>query len=92
MTPGGYLGWGKSTTLGSSLGLAMGAKLAKPEKTVIHFMGDAAFGMVGADFETAVREKIPILTLLLNNSLLGGYNKSHAATAERYGLHKIFWG
>jgi thiamine pyrophosphate-dependent acetolactate synthase large subunit-like protein len=87
--PGGYLGWGKSTTLGSSLGLAMGAKLARPEKTVINFMGDGAFGMVGMDFETAVREKIPIITLLLNNSLLGGYKKSHPVTAERYGLHKI---
>jgi acetolactate synthase-1/2/3 large subunit len=30
-------------------------------------MGDAAIGMVGMDFETAVRERIPILTILLNN-------------------------
>jgi len=36
-------------------------------------MGNAAFGMVGMDFETAVRENIPILVVLVNNSVLGGY-------------------
>jgi thiamine pyrophosphate-dependent acetolactate synthase large subunit-like protein len=89
LTPGSYLGWGKSTTLGSSLGLAMGAKLARPEKTVVHFLGDAAFGQVGMDFETAVREKIPVLSILLNNSVLGGYRKQHPVTSEHYGLHRI---
>ena len=53
--PRSFIGWGKSTQLGYSLGLAMGAKLAAPEKDVIHMMGDAAFGMVGMDVETAVR-------------------------------------
>ena len=45
--PRSFIGWGKSTQLGYSLGLAMGAKMAAPEKMVINFMGDAAFGMVG---------------------------------------------
>src|SRR5262245_11332640 len=40
--PRSFIGWGKSTQLGYSLGLAMGAKLAAPEKDVIHLMGDAA--------------------------------------------------
>ncbi|MEZ4662964.1 MAG: thiamine pyrophosphate-binding protein [Caldilineaceae bacterium] len=40
-TPRGYLGWGKSTQLGYGLGLALGAKLAAPDKTVINVMGDA---------------------------------------------------
>ena len=31
-------------------------------------MGDAAFGMTGLDFETAVRSGIPITTVVLNNS------------------------
>ena len=52
-------------------GLAMGAKLACPGKLVVNFMGDTAFGMVGMDVETAVRERIPILTVLLNNSAMG---------------------
>jgi thiamine pyrophosphate-dependent acetolactate synthase large subunit-like protein len=62
-----YLGWGKTTQLGYGLGLAMGAKLAAPEKLCINVWGDAAIGFTGMDFETAVRERIPILSILLNN-------------------------
>ena len=62
-----YIGWGKTTQLGYGLGLAMGAKLAHPEKLCINVWGDAAIGFTGMDFETAVREKLPILTILLNN-------------------------
>jgi acetolactate synthase I/II/III large subunit len=66
--PRSYLGWGKSHQLGTGLGLIMGAKLAAPDKFCVNFMGDAAFGMTGLDFETAVRSDIPILTIVLNNS------------------------
>ena len=66
-TPLSYIGWGKTTQLGYGLGLAMGAKLARPEKLCINVWGDAAIGMTGMDFETAVRERIPILSILLNN-------------------------
>lgn len=88
-TPGGYIGWGKSTTLGQGLGLAIGAKLACPEKTVVNVMGDAAFGMVGMDFESAVRERIPIITIVYNNSKLGGYGKDFPVASEKYGLNII---
>ena len=84
-TPRGYIGWGHSTQLGFSLGAAMGAKVAAPEKLVVNFMGDAAFGMVGMDVETAVREQIPILTLLLNNSAMGNYEQHIPKASERYG-------
>ncbi len=63
-----YIGWGKTTQLGYSLGLAMGAKLAHPDKLCINVWGDAAIGFTGIDFETAVRERIPILSIVLNNS------------------------
>jgi acetolactate synthase-1/2/3 large subunit len=66
-SPRSYIGWGKSHGLGTGLGLTIGAKLAQPDKVAINFMGDAAFGMVGLDFETAVRNKIPIITVVLNN-------------------------
>jgi acetolactate synthase-1/2/3 large subunit len=62
-----YLGWGKTTQLGYGLGLMIGAKLAAPEKLCVNVWGDAAIGMTGMDFETAVRERIPILSVLLNN-------------------------
>src|SRR5918994_6747814 len=66
-TPLSYIGWGKTTQLGYGLGLAMGAKLAKPDKLCINVWGDAAIGFTGMDFETAVRERLPILSILLNN-------------------------
>jgi acetolactate synthase-1/2/3 large subunit len=65
--PLSYIGWGKTTQLGYGLGLAMGAKLAAPEKLCINVWGDAAIGFTGMDFETAVRERIPIMSVLLNN-------------------------
>ena len=67
VTPLSYIGWGKTTQLGYGLGLAMGAKLAKPDKLCINVWGDAAIGFTGMDFETAVRERIPIMSILLNN-------------------------
>ena len=85
VVPRGYIGWGKSTQLGYGLGLIMGAKLAAPEKLAVNVMGDAAFGMAGMDFETAVREKIPILTIILNNSALGGYEDHLPIATEKYG-------
>ena len=62
-----YIGWGKTTQLGYGLGLAMGAKLAKPDALCINVWGDAAIGFTGMDFETTVRERIPILSVLFNN-------------------------
>jgi thiamine pyrophosphate-dependent acetolactate synthase large subunit-like protein len=68
--PRGYIGWGKSHQLGTGLGLTIGAKVAAPDKFCVNFMGDAAFGMTGLDFETAVRSNVPILTVVLNNSTM----------------------
>ncbi len=65
--PLSYIGWGKTTQLGYGLGLAMGAKLAKPDHLCINVWGDAAIGFTGMDLETAARERIPILSILLNN-------------------------
>ena len=67
VTPLSYIGWGKTTQLGYGLGLAMGAKLAKPDALCVNVWGDAAIGFTGMDFETAVRERIPILSVLFNN-------------------------
>src|SRR5262249_36852105 len=84
LMPRGFLGWGKSTQLGSSLGFALGAKLAAPDKLVMHFLGDTALGMCGMDLETAARERIPILTVLVNNGTMGGYGRHIPIAAEKY--------
>ena len=70
ITPHSYIGWGKSTQLGYGLGLAMGAKLVHPDKLCINVWGDAAIGFTGTDLETAAREGIPILSILLNNEAM----------------------
>jgi thiamine pyrophosphate-dependent acetolactate synthase large subunit-like protein len=84
VTPRGYLGWGKSHGLGTGLGLIMGAKLARPEKVCLNFMGDAAFGMVGLDFETAVRHRIPIITVVLNNGGMASEARAMPAAEAAY--------
>ncbi len=67
---GTYIGWGKSTQLGYGLGLALGAKLAAPDKMCMHVMGDCSFGMSGMDIETASRNDIAILTVVFNNQVM----------------------
>ncbi|CAA9588981.1 MAG: Acetolactate synthase large subunit homolog [uncultured Thermomicrobiales bacterium] len=89
LAPRGYLGWGKSTQLGTGLGIALGAKLAMPEKLVINIMGDLAFGTAATEVETAVRERIPILTILLNNSRMGGYGGHMPTASERFGANRL---
>jgi thiamine pyrophosphate-dependent acetolactate synthase large subunit-like protein len=89
LVPRGYLGWGKSTQLGTGLGLTMGARLARPDRLAVNIMGDAAFGMVGMDVETAVRCGIPILTIVMNNGLMGGYGEYMPRAVERYDAHRM---
>ncbi|MCH8063369.1 MAG: thiamine pyrophosphate-requiring protein [Chloroflexi bacterium] len=89
VTPRGYIGWGKSTQLGYGLGLALGAKLAAPDKTVINLMGDAAFGMSGMDIETAARSEIGTLTIILNNGVMTHYHDHFPHAAEHWGSNKL---
>ena len=83
-TPLSYMGWGKTTQLGSGLGMAMGAKLAKPDKLCMNIWGDAAIGFTGMDFETAVRERIPIMSILLNNFSMAIELKVMPVSTEKY--------
>ena len=87
--PRTYLGWGKSHGLGTGLGLNIGAKMAHPDKFVVNFMGDAAFGMTGLDFETAVRSNIPILTVVFNNSTMAIETAAMAASHSLYGTRDL---
>ncbi|PQP25088.1 acetolactate synthase catalytic subunit [Rhodococcus opacus] len=57
------LGWG--------MPLALGAKAARPDATVLCLTGDGGFGHVWSEFETAVRENLPVVVVLLNNGILG---------------------
>lgn len=83
-TPLSYLGWGNTTQLGYGLGLALGAKLIAPEKLCVHVCGDAAVGFTGMDFETAVRERLPILSIVLNNFCMACDLDLMPAATERF--------
>ena len=86
-TPHSYIGWGKSTQLGYGLGLALGAKLAAPERQVINVMGDAAFGMSGLDIETATRAEIGLMTVVLNNGVMTHYDSHMPFSSKKYGTN-----
>ena len=83
-TPRGYLGWGQSSQLGFSIGLAMGAKIANPDKLVVNVMGDGAIGMTGMDLETAARNGIAILTVVKHDSIFSGYDRNIPDSVARY--------
>ena len=75
-------------TMGYGLGAAMGAKLGRPEKTVVNVAGDGCFRMNLNELATAARYNIPVIELVLNNHVLGMvhqwqtlfYNKHYSAT------------
>ncbi len=70
--PLNYIGMGGMAAMGWSMGAAIGAKLGRPDHLVVHFLGDASFGMSGMEVETAVRMGLPTLTVVVNNGGTGG--------------------
>ncbi|MHB1127024.1 MAG: thiamine pyrophosphate-binding protein [Bacillota bacterium] len=54
--------------VGHSVGMAIGAQLARPGKPVFALIGDGGIGISGFDVETAVRYKLPIVYMIWNNS------------------------
>lgn len=57
--------------MGYGLGAAIGAKIGKPEKTVINIAGDGCFRMNMNELATAARYNIPIIEVVINNHVLG---------------------
>ncbi|MEA4922905.1 MAG: biosynthetic-type acetolactate synthase large subunit [Eubacteriaceae bacterium] len=58
-------------TMGFGYGAAIGAQIGNPRKRVIHFTGDGSFHMNLNEACTAVSEELPIITIIMNNSVLG---------------------
>ena len=83
--PHSYIGWGKTTHLGYGIPLMIGAKLAKPDRFCLNFMGDGAFGMSGLDIETAVRAGAPITTIVLNNGGMATYPGGYPTARDLFG-------
>ena len=85
-TPHSYVGWGKTTHLGFSIPLMIGAKLAHPDRFCLNLMGDGAFGMSGMDIETSARAGVPITTVVLNNGGMATYPGGFPTAREEYGV------
>jgi acetolactate synthase-1/2/3 large subunit len=70
------LGWG--------LPMALGAKVARPEAPVVAIVGDGGFGHCWSELETAVRSRIAVTLIVLNNGILG-YQKH--SELHQFGKH-----
>lgn len=62
---------GSSGMLGQAIPTALAAKIANPDKRVVAFTGDGAFGFNGLEFDTAVRHHIPIVCIMGHDSAWG---------------------
>ena len=73
LIPRGFLGWGNISTLGFSLAAALAAKLAYPERQCVAVTGDAGLGYMLGNLEVAVRQKLGITIIHINNGGFSGY-------------------
>ncbi len=69
--PKNFLTSGGLGTMGYGYGAAIGAKLANPSAPVVHFTSDGSLHMNMNELCTAVSYKIPVITVILNNAVLG---------------------
>jgi acetolactate synthase-1/2/3 large subunit len=86
--PGYWLDAGPMGTLGTGTGFAMAAQLARPGQRVLILHGDGAFGLNGMEFESMVRHKLPVVSVIGNDGAWGQIKHpqkaliGHATAAE----------
>jgi acetolactate synthase I/II/III large subunit len=69
--PGYWLDPGPMGCLGTGTGFAMAAQIARPGKKVLILHGDGAFGLNGMEFESMVRQQLPIVSIIGNDGAWG---------------------
>lgn len=69
-------------TLGVGLPFALGAKALRPERAVVLFTGDGAFGLSAMELDTAARYGLPILVVVVNNGGWGDVSLEAGVAAE----------
>ena len=83
--------------MGYGLGAAIGAQIANPDKQVINIAGDGCFRMNMNEIATAVRQKLPLIEIIVNNHVLGMvrqwqdlfYEKRYSATVLDDGMDYV---
>ncbi|OLB96556.1 MAG: hypothetical protein AUH30_12165 [Candidatus Rokubacteria bacterium 13_1_40CM_68_15] len=76
---------GPAGSIGSAVPMALGAKLARPDLTVIATLGDGTFGFHALEFDTAVRHRIPIVAVVGNDAR---WNAEHQLQLQQYGASR----
>jgi acetolactate synthase-1/2/3 large subunit len=69
--PGCWVDPGPFGCLGSGLGYALGAKLARPERQVVLLVGDGALGFAGMELDTLARHGVGVVVVVGNNGIWG---------------------
>lgn len=84
---GQYVGPGSLGGIGVSYPTAMGVKMACPDRPVCCIIGDGSWSMTMQEVMTAVSEKVPFVTVLMNNGVYGAERRNqYDFFKERY-----FW-
>ncbi|MDR1066988.1 MAG: biosynthetic-type acetolactate synthase large subunit [Clostridiales bacterium] len=69
--PRGFIMSGGLGTMGFGLGAAIGASVGQPGRTVVNITGDGCFRMNNIELATAATYKLPVITVVMNNHVLG---------------------
>jgi thiamine pyrophosphate-dependent acetolactate synthase large subunit-like protein len=83
--PCSWLDPGWNGCMGAGIAMAMGAKLASPERMTVVVCGDFGFGLSAMDLETATRHRIPIIVVILNNDGICGALRQKERFPPEYG-------
>ncbi len=70
-------------SMGQSIGAAVGAQLAHPDRTVAAICGDGCFAMNAFEIATAVQAKLPIRVFVFNDQRLGMVENGHETVYGR---------
>jgi len=81
--PRNFLTSGGLGTMGYGYGAAIGAKIANPDVPVVHFTSDGSLHMNMNELCTAVSYKVPVITVILNNAVLGMVRQWQAVFYDR---------
>ena len=76
---------GLSGSIGSAIPLAMAAKVVHPDRTVVAVLGDGTFGFHAMEMDTAVRHRLPIITVVGNDAR---WNAEHQLQLQHYGQER----
>jgi acetolactate synthase-1/2/3 large subunit len=78
---------GPAGSIGSAIPFALAAKIARPLATVFAMLGDGTFGFHMAEFDTAVRQRLPFVAVIGNDAC---WNAEHQIQLNSYGPNRTF--